>query len=113
MMQHTALINSTFINALRCVSARFQRLLFGGVPYPSSPAFLLLNPMTTFVRSMGTGVPPSLGESKSTADEMIRENPGLGAGEAPVEPAPEPRAGEASRSLDTGAGSVMNPVESS
>ena len=61
--------------------------------------------MTTFVLSAGTGV-PSFGVSISAATDAIREKPGRGAGEPPADAAGLPLFG-------MGAGSVMNPVESS
>ena len=63
--------------------------------------------MTTFDLSAGTGV-PSFGVSTSAATDVMREKPGRGAGE-PLADVP----GAGLPLLSTGAGRVMNPVESS
>jgi hypothetical protein len=60
----------------------FHLRFCGGWLKDSSPAFLFApNPIVTFERSLGPGVPPCDGES--TADEIL-ENPGLtdGTGDA-------------------------------
>lgn len=83
-----------------------QRRFGGGVPWASSPAFLLVpKPNVTFDLS-----PPSapVCEGESTADDIL-ENPGLGAGE------PEPDGtglalADAIKDCICGAGSVMNPL---
>lgn len=90
----------------------YAYLLGGGVPAGSSPALRFPKPITTFVRSDGTGVPPSLGDAMSTAVDVILENPGRGAGEPLlVDAAPEPGAGLPAYIV--GAGNVMKPDESS
>lgn len=87
-----------------------HRLLGGGVPKESPPAFLLPSPIINLPRSEGTGVPLSLGESRSTRVDEILEKPGRGAGDPLlVVTIPDIREGEAIPLL---AGRVMNPVES-
>lgn len=88
------------------------RLFGGGVPLSSSPALRFPSPMTTFVRSAGTGVPPFRGDDTSTAVEEILENPGRGAGEPLLEVA-APEAGAGLALYVAGAGKVMKPVASS
>ncbi len=80
--------------------------LGGGVPCASPLALRFVpRPKTTLALSAGTGV-PSFDVSTSAATDTIRENPGRGAGEPPADTAGLPL-------LGMGAGSVMNPVESS
>lgn len=92
--------------------ATTHRLLGGGVPLGSSPAFRLPSPKATLFLSAGTGVPPSRGEATSIAVEVILEKPGRGAGE-PLLVVAAPDAGAGLALYVTGAGRVMKPVESS
>ena len=90
-----------------------HRLFGGGVSRDSSPAFLFVpKPMTTLVRSVGTGVPPFDDSASTTVDEIL-ENPGRGAGDPLLaEAAPDIAAGDA-LPFTMGAGTVMKPGPSS
>lgn len=83
--------------------------LFGGGESACSPAAFLFapSPITSFVRSDGTGV-PSFDDGAGSATLAMREKPGRGAGE-PVLVA----TGAGLPFCVVGAGSVMNPLASS
>lgn len=93
---------------------RHYRRFIGGVPEPSSSAFLFIpKPNATFVLSAGTGVPACDVEwEPAPSPDVILENPAFGPGEPLARVSPPPsRFGliVTPVNCDCGAGRVMNP----